>query len=151
MEFVLGIDFWFFGSPGGQCPFSSTVSTPLNLLAYKEAYTFTSKYEIMYYERLLTDANYWQWWQIWKTQLGQSKVATFWIGLSCPIVRSQRPIFSGPRSSASSLDLFGQGKQFSEIFEVFLRLEGLNQKILLHKKVLEVNSMVLYTPKKSKI
>ena len=51
--------------------------------------------------------------------------------LSC-----QRPKFSGPRSSASSLDLFGQGKQFSEIFEVFLRLEGLNQKNLLHTKVL---------------
>ena len=37
----------------------------------------------------------------------------------------------------SSLDLFGQGEQFSEIFEVFLRLEGLNQKILLRKKVFE--------------
>ena len=58
-------------------------------------------------------------------------------------LRSQRPIFSGPRSSASSLDLFGQGEQFSEIFEVFLRLEGLNQKILLRKKVLEFNFMVL--------
>ena len=57
--------------------------------------------------------------------------------LSC-----QRPKFSGPQSSASSLDLFGQGKQFSEIFEVFLRLEGLNQKILLCKKVLEFNFMV---------
>ena len=66
--------------------------------------------------------------------------------LSC-----QRPKFSGPQSSASSLDLFGQGKQFSEIFEVFLRLEGLNQKILLCKKVLEFNFMVLWTPKKSKI
>ena len=66
--------------------------------------------------------------------------------LSC-----QRPKFSGPQSSASSLDLFGQGKQFSEIFEVFLRLEGLNQKILLRKKVLEFNFMVLLTPKKSKI
>ena len=54
--------------------------------------------------------------------------------LSC-----QRPKFSGPRSSASSLDLFGQGKQFSEIFEVFLRLEGLNQKNLLLNKVLEFN------------
>ena len=58
--------------------------------------------------------------------------------LSC-----QRHKFSVPRSSASSLDLFGQGKQFSEIFEVFLRLEGLNQKILLRKKVLEFNFMVL--------
>ena len=58
-------------------------------------------------------------------------------------LRSQRPIFSGPQSSASSLDLFGQGKQFSENFEVFLRLEGLNQKNLLHKKVLEFNFMVL--------
>ena len=58
-------------------------------------------------------------------------------------LRSQRPKFSGPQSSASSLDLFGQGKQFSEIFEVFLRLEGLNQKILLRKKVLEFNFMVL--------
>ena len=63
--------------------------------------------------------------------------------LSGPIVRSQRPIFSGPQSPASSLDLFGQGKQFSEIFEVFLRLEGLNQKNLLRKKVLEFNFMVL--------
>ena len=58
-------------------------------------------------------------------------------------LRSQWPIFSGPRSSASSLDLFGQGEQSIEIFEVFLRLEGLNQKILLCKKVLEFNSRVL--------
>ena len=36
-------------------------------------------------------------------------------------------ISKGPQSSASSLDLFGQGEQLSEIFEVFLRLEGLNQ------------------------
>ena len=58
--------------------------------------------------------------------------------LSC-----QRHKFSVPQSSASSLDLFGQGKQFSEIFEVFLKLEGLNQKNLLRKKVLEFNFMVL--------
>ena len=58
-------------------------------------------------------------------------------------LRSQRLKFSGPQSSASSLDLFGQGEQLSEIFEVFLRLEGLNQKILLRKKVLEFNFMVL--------
>ena len=58
-------------------------------------------------------------------------------------LRSQSPKSSGPQSSASSLDLFGQGKQFGEIFEVSLRLEGLNQKILLRKKVLELNFMVL--------
>ena len=34
-------------------------------------------------------------------------------------LRTYRPIFSGPQSSASSLDLFVQGEQFSEIFEVF--------------------------------
>ena len=56
---------------------------------------------------------------------------------------SQRPKLSGPQSSVSSLDLFGQGEQFSEIFEVFLRLEGLNKKMLLRKKVLEFNLMVL--------
>ena len=59
-------------------------------------------------------------------------------------------MFSGLQSSASSLDLFGQGKQFNEIFEVFLRLEGLNQKNLLRKKVLEFNFMVLKTPKNQK-
>ena len=32
-------------------------------------------------------------------------------------LRSQRPKFSGPQSSASSLDLFGKGEQFREIFE----------------------------------
>ena len=41
-------------------------------------------------------------------------------------LRCQRPRFSRPQSSESSLDLFGQGNQFSEI-EVFLMLEGLNQ------------------------
>ena len=39
----------------------------------------------------------------------------------------------------------------SEIFEVFLMLEGLNQTFLLRTKVLEFNFMVLLTPKKSKI
>ena len=58
-------------------------------------------------------------------------------------LRSQRPIFSGPQSSVSSLDLCGQGEQFSEISEVFLRLEGLNKNILLRKKVLEYNFMAL--------
>ena len=48
------------------------------------------------------------------------------------------PLFSGPRSSVSSLDLFGQGEQFHEIFEVFLRLEGLNKNILLRKKSLRI-------------
>ena len=67
-----------------------------------------------------------------------------------PNLMSQRPKLSGPQSSVSSLDLFGQGEQFSEIFETFLSLEGLNQKILLCKKVLEFNFMVLRTPKKSK-
>ena len=33
----------------------------------------------------------------------------------------------------------------SEIFEVFLRLEGLNQKLLQRKKVLELNFMVLFS------
>ena len=43
----------------------------------------------------------------------------------------------------NTFDQFGQGEHFNEIFEVFLRLEGLNQKILLRKKVLEFNFMVL--------
>ena len=59
---------------------------------------------------------------------------------------SQRPKFSGPQSSVSSLDLFGQGKKFGEIFGVFLRLEDLNKKILLHKQVLEFDFIVLLTP-----
>ena len=88
------------------------------------------------------------------------------------ILSSLRPLFVGPQSLASSSDLFGQGKQFSEIFQVFLRLvglnqktylvnasilvkffkfflrlEGLNQKILLIKKVLEFNFMVLENAK----
>jgi hypothetical protein len=65
--------------------------------------------------------------------------------LSC-----QRPKFSGPQSSASSLDLFGQGKQFSEIFELFLRLEGLNQKNLLRKKSLRIQFYGTLDPPKNK-
>ena len=67
----------------------------------------------------------------------------FYYSFEIQNLRSQRPKFSGPQSSVSSLDLLGQGKQFSEFFGVFLRLEGLNQKILLHKKVLVFNFKVL--------
>ena len=65
-------------------------------------------------------------------------------------VKEPKAYIFGPQSSAPSLDLFGQVEQFSEIFEVFLRLEGLNKNILLHKKVLEFKFMVPQTPKKSK-
>ena len=42
---------------------------------------------------------------------------------------TQRPIFSAPRRSASSLDLFGQGEQFRQNVCIFWRKDGLNQKM----------------------
>ena len=46
---------------------------------------------------------------------------------------TQRPKLSAPWSSASRSDLFGQGEQFNQNFCIFLRKEGLNQKIALRE------------------
>ena len=61
---------------------------------------------------------------------------------------AQRPKLLGPQSSASSLDLFGQGEQFSQNVCIFVMKEGLNQKITLCKLVLEFNFMANRTLKK---